>query len=134
MGFAGTINYNLTANVNIVRTIHGEKGFQLMEDIKLIIETANKTVCALEVPKNALLLVNNKQKIYRNQVIAEIKKNTNLLLEEDRKDIYTEVSGETFLQNISIKENIDGEGAIKKISTTNGLIWVLSGNRYVLQP
>ena len=32
--------------------------------------------------------------------IAEIKKDANLILEEDRKDIYTEVSGEVFFQNL----------------------------------
>ena len=132
--FAGEIRYKLTNSANIVRTIHGERGFQLLEAIKLIIETPNKTLCSLDIPKGALLLANNGQRVYRNQAISEIKKEANLILEEDRKDIYTEVSGETFFQNIKVEENVDGDGAIKKISKTNGLIWILYGNRYVLQP
>jgi len=131
--FAGTLKYQLKKSANMVRTMHGEKGFDLMEDIDLIIETTNKTLCSLSIPKNALLLANNLQKVYRNQVIAEIKKDANLVLEEDRKNIYTEVSGEVFLQNINVKESIESGGAIKKISKTAGLLWVLAGDRYPLQ-
>jgi len=131
--FAGTLRYQLNKSANMVRTMHGEKGFHLMEDIDLIIETTDKTLCSLAIPKNALLLANNLQKVYRNQVIAEIKKDANLVLEEDRKNIYTEVSGEVFLQNINVKESIESGGAIKKISKTAGLLWVLAGDRYPLQ-
>ena len=60
-------------------------------------------------------------------------KDANLVLEEDRKDIYTEVSGEVFLQNVNLEESVDGEGATKKISKNTGLIWVLYGNKYTLQ-
>jgi DNA-directed RNA polymerase subunit beta' len=131
--FAGTLKYQLQETTSIVRTLHGEKGFQLVEDIELIIETTDQTLCSLAIPSNALLLVNNLQKVYKNQVIAEIKKDANLVLEEDRKNIYTEVSGEIFLQNITVKENIDSGGAIKKISKSSGLLWVLAGERYPLQ-
>ena len=131
--FAGTLKYQLQKPTSIVRTLHGEKGFQLVEDIELIIETTDQTLCSLAIPSNALLLANNLQKVYKNQVIAEIKKDANLVLEEDRKNIYTEVSGEIFLQNITVKENIDSGGAIKKISKSSGLLWVLAGERYPLQ-
>merc|ERR1711934_220147 len=90
------------------------------------------TVCSLDIPRNAMLLANNKEKLYSNQVVAEIKKEANLILEEDQKDIYTEVSGEVFLQKIDVEETIDNQGAIKQISKTNGLIWVLYGDRYIL--
>ena len=65
--------------------------------------------------------------------IAEIKKDANLILEEDRRDIYTEVSGEVFLQNVQVEESIDNQGATKKVSKTAGLVWVLYGDSYVLQ-
>ena len=83
---------------------------------KLQIENQTGTICSLDIPKGAMLLANNNQKVYCNQVVAEIKKDANLILEEDRKDIYTEVAGEVFLQNIDLEESIDGEGATKKIS------------------
>jgi DNA-directed RNA polymerase subunit beta' len=131
--FAGTLRYQLQKSTSILRTLHGEKGFELIEDIELIIEKADQTLCSIAIPSNALLLVSNLKKVYRNQVIAEIKKDANLVLEEDRKNIYTEVSGEIFLQNITVKENIDSGGAIKKISKSDGLLWVLAGDRYPLQ-
>ena len=131
--FTGTLRYGLKSNTSIVRTIHGEKGFNLMEDVKLYIENGVNTVCSLDIPRGAMLLANNSQKVYYNQVVAEIKKDANLILEEDRRDIYTEVSGEVFLQNVQVGESIDNQGATKKISKTAGLVWVLYGDRYILQ-
>ena len=131
--FSGTIKYSLTSSVNLVRTIHGEKGFQLNDELSLIIETKNQTFCSLRVPKATLLLVNNEQQVYKDQIIAEIKKDANLILEEDRKNIYTEVSGETFFQNIRMAESFEGDGAKKRVSKTTGIIWVLYGDRYTLQ-
>ena len=131
--FTGTLKYQLKSNTSIVRTIHGEQGFELSEDVKIYIENGKNTVCSLDIPRGAMLLANNDQKIYYNQVVAEIKKDANLILEEDRRDIYTEVSGEVFLQNVKVEESIDSQGATKKISKTSGLIWVLYGDRYILQ-
>ena len=131
--FTGTLKYELKSNTSIVRTIHGEKGFNLMEDVKLYIENEANTICSLDIPRGAMLLANNSQKIYYNQVVAEIKKDANLILEEDRRDIYTEVSGEVFLQNVQVEESIDNQGATKKVSKTAGLVWVLYGDRYILQ-
>jgi DNA-directed RNA polymerase subunit beta' len=130
--FTGTLKYSLKSNTSITRTIHGEKGFNLMEDSRLYIENDAKTVCSLDIPRGAMLLANNNQKIYCNQVVAEIKKDANLILEEDRRDIYTEVSGEVFFQNLKLEASVDGQGATKTISKTSGLIWVLYGNRYTL--
>jgi DNA-directed RNA polymerase subunit beta' len=130
--FTGTLNFNLKTNTSLVRTIHGEKGFNLREDAKLYLENKANTICALNIPRSAMLLANNNQKIYCNQVVAEIKKDANILLEEDRQDIYTEVSGEVFLQNVKLEESIDSQGAIKTISKTTGLIWVLCGDYYLL--
>ena len=46
---------------------------------------------------------------------VRIKKDANLILEEERSDIFTELSGEVFFQNIKVAENLDGDNAIKKI-------------------
>ena len=131
--FTGTLKYSLQSSTPIVRTIHGEKGFSLMEDAKLYIENETNTFCSLDIPRGAVLLANNDQKIYYNQVVAEIKKEANLILEEDRREIYTEVSGEVFFQNLNVEEIIDSQGATKLRSKTAGLIWVLYGDRYILQ-
>ena len=129
--FSGTVSYQLYLPNRIVRTIHGEKGFSLVEKVKLKIENNKSTYCSVDIPSNALLLVNNGQKVYPNQVLAEIKKDANLILEEERSDIFTELSGEVFFQNINVAENLDGDNAIKKISTSTGLVWVLNGTRWV---
>ena len=131
--FTGTLKYSLQSSTPIVRTIHGEKGFSLMEDAKLYIENETNNFFSLDIPRGAVLLANNDQKIYYNQVVAEIKKEANLILEEDRREIYTEVSGEVFFQNLNVEESIDSQGATKLISKTAGLIWVLYGDRYILQ-
>lgn len=133
--FSGTVRYNLGTATPLVRTLHGEKGFQLMEQVKLTVEDLTGTVCFLEIPANAMLLVNNLTQVFRNQIIAEIKKDTNLILEEGRRDIYTDVGGEVFFQNLKVAENIDGEdeGTAKKISQNSGLAWVLYGERHLLQ-
>ena len=94
-----------------------------MEQVKLTVEDLTGTVCFLEIPANAMLLVNNLTQVFRNQIIAEIKKDTNLILEEGRRDIYTDVGGEVFFQNLKVAENIDGEdeGTAKKISQNSVL-------------
>ena len=130
--FTGTLKYNLETQTPVIRTIHGEKGFSLMEDTRLYIVNEKNTSCILDISRGATLLVNNNSKIYYNQLVAEIKKDANLILEEDRRDIYTDVSGEIFLQNLDIEKRVDGQGAIKLVSKTEGLIWVLLGSRYLL--
>ena len=57
----------------------------------LEVENERGTKISLLIPPETTLLVNKNQKVHVNQIIAEIKKDANLVLEEDRKDIYTEV-------------------------------------------
>merc|ERR1711924_256108 len=90
------------------------------------------TVRTFKIPRGATLLASNNQKIYCNQVIAEIKQDKNLIEEKDRKDLSTDASGEVFLQNVKLDKGIDSQGATKIISKNRGLIWVLYGDRYVL--
>ena len=130
--FSGTLKYNLTSATSLVRTIHGEKAFNLKEAVTLSIENQHGNVCSLDLPSGAILFVNNNTCVYSNQVVAEIKKDANIILEEDRRDIYTQISGEVFLQDVDLEKVVDGEGAIKKISKTTGLVWILYGERYVL--
>ena len=53
--FAGTLKYHLQKPASIIRTLHGEKGFQLIEDIELVLETTDQTLCSLAIPRDALL-------------------------------------------------------------------------------
>jgi DNA-directed RNA polymerase subunit beta' len=130
--FPGTVFYSLNSKTTLVRTMHGEKGFKLNETVNLTIENYNKTRIYLEIPEGNILLVNNNQKVYLSQILAEIKKDANLILEEDSKHVYTQVSGEAFFQNVEINNVLDKQGAVNKISKKAGLIWVLHGERYSL--
>jgi DNA-directed RNA polymerase subunit beta' len=129
--FSGIITYDTEFQTTIVRTIHGEKGFLLRSELTIFIESLEGTKISLEIPQGNILLVNDGEKVYENQIIAEIKKDANLILEEDRKDILTDTSGETFFQNIDIQEQIE-KGVINRISKNSGLVWVLYGDHYIL--
>ena len=130
--FPGTVFYTLKAKTTLVRTMHGEKGFKLNEDVELYIENFSGTRTALQIPNGSILLVNQAQKVYVSQILAEIKKDANLILEEDSKHVYTQVSGETFFQNVEVDSVLDKQGSLNTISRTSGLIWVLYGERYSL--
>jgi len=130
--FSGTVFFRDTTNNSLVRTIHGEKGFKLREKLALEVENERGTKISLLIPPETTLLVNKNQKVHVNQIIAEIKKDANLVLEEDRKDIYTEVSGEAVFRNIEVTKNIDKQGTLLNVNKKTGLIWVLFGERYSL--
>jgi DNA-directed RNA polymerase subunit beta' len=129
--FAGTVFFKLQSKTTLVRTMHGEKGFRLYEQVILYIENIFGGRSRLVIPEGNILLVNCNQKVLSGQVLGEIKKDSNLSLEEDRNNVYTQVSGETFFQNISIKNTLDN-GSLNKITTKAGLIWVLKGEYYPL--
>ena len=130
--FSGNVSYTLNSNSALVRTMHGEKGFRLNEDVVLSIENFIGTRTTLEIPAGNILLVNNNQRVYSSQILAEIKKDANLILEEDSRHVYTQVSGETFFQNVDSKTIVDKQGTLNKVSAKAGLIWVLNGERYSL--
>ena len=130
--FSGTVFYALTAKTTLVRTMHGDKGFRLNETVDLYIENVVGTRAHLRIPEGNILLVNHKQKVYASQILAEIKKDANLILEEDSKHVYTQVSGETFFQNVEIENVVDKQGSLNTVSKKAGLIWVLHGERYSL--
>ena len=130
--FSGRVLYSLSSKTAMIRTMHGEKGFRLVENIDLFIENNVGTCIKFQIPQGSILLVNNNQWVYESQILAEVKKDTNLILEEDNKHIYTQISGETFFQNVEIDNIIDKQGSINQVSKKAGLIWVLNGERYSL--
>tara|TARA_B110000444_G_scaffold257888_1_gene297410 strand:- start:2391 stop:6188 length:3798 start_codon:yes stop_codon:yes gene_type:complete len=130
--FTGTVFYKLKSETLLVRTMHGEKGFKLNESVSLIIENSDGTSITLQIPDGNILLINNGQKVYVSQILAEIKKDANLILEEDSKHVYTQRSGEAFFQNLEINTTVDRQGSVNKISKGSGLIWILNGDRYSL--
>ena len=130
--FQGTLTYRNSKNANLVRTLHGERSFRINENLTIYIENIKGVRTSISLPEGTILLANNEQKVYPNQIIAEIKKDANLVLEEDSKTVYTNISGEVFFQDIKIEENIDKQGILIRKNKNAGLIWVLQGERYAL--
>ena len=130
--FQGILSYKISENANLIRTLHGERSFLITENLTLYIENIKGIRSKIKVPKGATLLSNAGEKVYTNQIIAEVKKDANLLLEEDSKTVYTNVAGEVFFQDIDVEESIDKQGISVRKNKNTGLVWVLHGERYSL--
>jgi DNA-directed RNA polymerase subunit beta' len=59
---SGTVFYELSSNTILVRTMHGEKGFKLLENVNIFIKDKKQAIVSLDIPKGNILLVNNRQK------------------------------------------------------------------------
>ena len=130
--FQGTLSYKTAEAANLVRTLHGTRSFLTKENVTLYIKNLKGACSKIKLPEGATLLSNTGQKVYTNQIIAEIKKDANLVLEEDSKTVYTNISGEVFFQNIDIETIFDKQGNSLQKNRNPGLIWVLHGKRYSL--
>ena len=135
--FQGTVHYKIENNAFSIRTLHGERGFRTKENLVLYLANSTGAVSTFKIPRGTTLLVNSGQQVYINQIIAEIKKDANLILEEDNKDVYTDITGEVFFQGIELEETKlnelpEQESVSTQITKNNGLVWVLHGERYSL--
>ena len=130
--FSGKVYYRENSKAFLFRTLHGEKGFRTSEEIKLFIKDSQNTQISLNIPTDSVLLVSNGQQVYANEIIAEIKKDANVILEEEQKDIYSDSSGECFFQNIESHTRLDRQNNILNLTKKAGLIWVLRGKLYSL--
>ena len=127
--FQGILTYPSYVNAFLYRTLHGEIGFQVKENLVLHLENRKKTRVSFSLPQGSLLLVNDKQKVYGKEIIGEIKKDANLILEEDRKDISSEINGEVYFPSSDIR-NFEDTSEDNFISHKASLIWVLQGKIY----
>ncbi len=128
----GKIEYWEGHKASLFRTMHGKMGFRLKEEVNLIIKNSFGTTISFEIPTESLLLVNTDQYVYENEIIAEIQKDTNLILEEEQKEIYSETSGEVFFNALDVKVQADKQGNTYKTNNKAGLIWILQGSFYEL--
>nr|YP_010930369.1 RNA polymerase beta'' subunit [Ochrosphaera neapolitana]WKK50097.1 RNA polymerase beta'' subunit [Ochrosphaera neapolitana] len=128
--YKGTITYNSNIKAFLFRTLHGEMGFRVTKKMTLFLRNCNNTSVSFSIPPGGILLVNNRQKVYSNEVIAEIKKDANVTLEEEQKDIFTEESGELYFLNEKLPNEPNEEFA--QFQKKANLIWVLNGKIYSL--
>ena len=131
--FSGTIFYKSRFLTKVARTIHGENSFEITEPILLLLQNQIGTIISVKLANQSSLFVNSQDRIFENRIIAKIKKSNTLLLEEGTSEIITDISGETFFTNFKTEKNNVSQKSIKNpITKSNGLIWVLSGDRYLL--
>lgn len=123
----GKIHYNINTEGKIIRTKYGEKAFLTLNEKVIKISNSTKKVSRIKVPKNSLIFTKPGGKVLFKQIIAEIQNldpqisNLNKTYLE-AKEISTNLSGETYFENIITKNN-DTLSSKKQ-----GLIWILSGN------
>ena len=130
--YEGIVNYDTKVQAFLFRTLHGELGFRVNKKVRLTIFGLNYTKISFEVPPEGVLLVNNNQKVYKNEIIAEIKKDTDVILEEERKDIIARESGTLYFNEVGNNLTLINNGLNQsKIKDTN-LIWVLEGKIYTM--
>lgn len=129
---SGQLHYSDNKRANLFRTMHGKTGFRIKNPIRLIVKNSSGTTISLSIPTDSLLLLNSGQKVYENEIIAEIQKDANLILEEEQKEIYSESSGEVFFDDLKIETQTDKQGNTYKTNQKAGLIWILQGSFYQL--
>jgi len=128
----GIVKYNSSNKAFLFRTLHGGTGFRIKEKMIISIEKSCGTKIFFDIPHESILLVNNNQKIYENEIIAEVQKDSNLILEEDQKEIYAEKSGEIFFQNLGTQTIQEQQNTKLNANSKLSLIWVLEGKLYLL--
>merc|ERR1712087_275133 len=130
--YEGIVNYDTKIQAILFRTLHGELGFRVNKKVQLSIFGPDYTKISFDIPPEGVLLVNNNQKVYRNEIIAEIKKDTDVILEEERKDIIALENGTLYFnENDKTSSNFEDSSNQAKIKDTS-LIWVLEGKFYSL--
>ena len=132
--YKGTVFYSTNISAALFRTLQGEKGFLLSEPLIVTIVNADGTQTSITVPSGGVLLVNTQQRVYANEIIAEVKKETNVIVDEAQKDILAEESGELYYRpkpsKINPTLNLSADLIANK--ARRNLIWVLYGKIYFL--
>nr|YP_010596512.1 RNA polymerase beta'' subunit [Chrysotila carterae]WAK83148.1 RNA polymerase beta'' subunit [Chrysotila carterae] len=130
--FAGVAFYDSNNEAFLFRTLYGATGFQVKEKITFSLSSSSNLTAQFEIPKGSILLVNNKQQVYKNEIIAEIKKDVAVIFDEEEKDIITEKSGEVYLPTTLKPGQIITSKAWSTKNRNAQRIWVLYGKHYHL--
>nr|YP_009540969.1 RNA polymerase beta'' subunit [Discoplastis spathirhyncha]AYQ93475.1 RNA polymerase beta'' subunit [Discoplastis spathirhyncha] len=113
----GIINYSTKNGGKKIKTRYGEDAFLLSKPKKITVTENRINKSIINLPKNSIVLIKPKKKVFSKQIIAEIsnikkqKKNN----KNYRKEIRTPISGETLFQ---YTKNI-------KEKNSNNLLWIL---------
>ena len=116
---------------NLVRTSTGKVGFLVKEKTFIILLSKNLKKLIFRLPLYTLIFCKNKQKVQKNQLIAELTSRNFLNIQStySEKEIYSQQSGQIFFDNITILEKKRYIGKIKEeqkyYTQKMGILWVL---------
>merc|ERR1712161_105593 len=119
---SGIIEFSEILKVSKLRTNRGEN-VSLTDSsgtLSVIEQGNNKTKKQIELPRNTILFIKNKQSIKKDTVIGQLTSNTKQTRTET-KHILSDVSGEIFIPKLQNKINS---------TTQNKLLWILEGQVY----
>ena len=124
----GTIYYNFNKNGKIIKTKYGEKAFFTLKNKIIKIYNSEKKISEINIPKNSLIFIKPGKRVLFKQIVSEIQGVNPQTLNTSKtyleaKEINTNLSGETYFENIIIRKN-----NILCNNKQQGLIWILSGN------
>merc|ERR1712161_47176 len=119
---SGIIEFSEILKVSKLRTNRGEN-VSLTDSsgtLSVIEQGNNKTKKQIELPRNTILFIKNKQSIKKDTVIGQLTSNTKQTRTET-KHILSDVSGEIFIPKLQNKINS---------TTQNKLLWILECQVY----
>nr|WDA99985.1 RNA polymerase beta'' subunit [Cyanidium sp. THAL103] len=128
--FEGVFHYPSNLKFRSIRTRHGDESIILENSAKFQIIAKNSYVEYINLNSGAVLFIQNKALVNKNQIIAEFTTTRRLITEKATKDIISDISGEIYFASLVIEEKIDKQSNIIRINRQGGLIWVLAGEVY----
>nr|YP_010902675.1 RNA polymerase b-subunit [Hypnea nidulans]WCH54530.1 RNA polymerase b-subunit [Hypnea nidulans] len=127
--FDGQVEYSDNMYMVNSRTRHGDSAMLITADCKIkIIDLFGKNHF-INLVKGALLLVKDKQQIYRGHVIAEYAVSNRIIKEKAQKAITADFSGSIYLKDFDSKD-VYLDKTIANTISSSGVLWILSGIVY----
>lgn len=113
--------------LTISRTRHGEKAYLINQDCSILLHnTKQEKPRTIFLTKGTMLLVENNDRLLKNQLIAECPLSGRLATEKAYKSVMADISGKIYFTDLTIEE-IENKQHIIRSAQKGGLIWVLSG-------
>ena len=122
---SGQVLFDKNLKTTIARTIYGEIILKAENNSQLFVLTEAQKLLIIKVTPEMLIFVQNQSEVAKGDLIAEIPSN-NKQTTKEIKNVVSSVSGEVQFQNLNTA-HIDS-------LTTNGLLWIATGQVYDIYP
>ena len=118
----GTIVFSNVLKTSKLRTNRGENVLVTKSSgfLSIVSEEDKDEIIQLELPRNTILFINDKQYVKQNTILAQLA-GTIKQVRTEIKSIFSDSSGEIFMPRLKRKVNS---------TTQNKLLWILSGQLY----